>query len=142
MLEGGTGAGTVIRLRMTVLEEVRVARHAGFDSVVFQFSEEVPGYHLEYVDRPVRQCASGNPVEIAGDGWLAVRLEPSQAHDDQGRATVQERERMPGLPVLEELQVTCDFEGQVEWVLGVASPNRFRVMELSDPARLVVDVRH
>lgn len=129
-------------LRMTILEEVRVGRNEGFDRVVFQFREAVPGYHLEYVDRPVRQCGSGEPVEIAGDGWLAVRLEPSQAHDDQGRATVQERARSPGLPTIRELRATCDFEGQVEWVLGVASPNRFRVMELEAPPRLVVDVRH
>ena len=130
-------------VRMTVLQEVRTARHPDFDRVVFQFAgTEIPGYHLEYVDRPVRQCGSGDPVAIAGDGWLSVRMEPSQAHDDQGRATVQDRARAPELPNLLELRATCDFEGQVEWVLGVASPNRFRVMELRSPARLVVDVRH
>ncbi len=143
----GWTAGIVDRrrpeVRMTVLEEIRSARNDGYDRVVFRFSDNVlPGYHLEYVDRPVRQCGSGKAVEVAGDGWLAVRLEPAQAHDERGRATVRERERALDLPVLRELQSTCDFEGQVEWVLGVASPNRFRVLELSDPARLVVDVRH
>ncbi|MBA4159064.1 MAG: hypothetical protein H0X65_16535, partial [Gemmatimonadetes bacterium] len=45
-------------------------------------------------------------------------------------------------PVLKQLTLICDFEAQVEWVLGVSSPNRFRVIELHEPARLVVDVRH
>jgi len=30
----------------------------------------------------------------------------------------------------------------VTWVLAVQSPNRYRVLELEDPARLVIDVRH
>ena len=28
------------------------------------------------------------------------------------------------------------IRGEVEWVLGVSSPNRYRVMELTNPARL------
>jgi hypothetical protein len=128
---------------VATLEELRTARNQGFDRVVFQFAEdEIPGYHLEYVDRPVRQCGSGEPVPIEGDGWLQVRFTPARAHDDRGRATVEERDLRPDLPVVKQVRAVCDFEAHLEWVLGVASPNRFRVMELHDPARLVVDVRH
>ena len=59
-----------------------------------------------------------------------------------GEATVNERERRLSLPILKELESTCDFEAHVTWVLGMASPNRYRVQELSNPARLIVDVRH
>jgi len=130
--------------RSLVQDDVRAARHAGYDRIVFQFEAGVPGYHLEYVDRPVLRCGSGEPVTIAGDGWLRVRLEPAAAHDDQGRATIAERDRKRKieLGVLRELVLTCDFEGQVIWVLGVAAPNRYRVLELDGPPRLVVDVRH
>jgi hypothetical protein len=51
-------------------------------------------------------------------------------------------EQRPELPVLLQLEPTCDFEGEVSWVLGVKAPNRYRVLELKDPPRLVVDVRH
>jgi hypothetical protein len=124
------------------LRKIRAGRHASFDRVVFEFTgSAVPGYHIEYVDRPVRQCGSGDTVRVAGDGWLSVRLTPAQAHTDAGRPTISYRERRLRFPLLKELQSTCDFEGEVEWVLGVSSPNRYRVMELSNPARLVVDIK-
>lgn len=129
--------------RVAVLRDVRAASQDGFDRVVFEFEgSAVPGYHVEYVDRPVIQCGSGEPVEVAGDGWLEVRMIPAQAHTEEGQPTAGERERRLSLPVLKELQSTCDFEAHVTWVLGVASPNRYRVLELSNPARLIVDVRH
>lgn len=135
--ESGDGVG------MATLESVRTARNDGFDRVVFEFEAgKTPGYRVEYVDRPVRQCGSGQAVPLRGDAWLRVRLEPSQAHDDRGRPTVRDRARSADLPVLRELRLICDYEGQVEWVLGVASPNHFRVTQLNSPARLVVDVRH
>jgi hypothetical protein len=140
-------AGTVQRAHevsaVATLAATRAARNEGFDRVVLEFEEdEMPAYHVEYVDRPIRRCGSGELVPIAGDGWLLVRLEPARAHDDEGRATIAELSSRPHLPNLRELTLVCDYEARVEWVLGVGSPNRFRVMELLDPARLVIDVRH
>jgi hypothetical protein len=128
---------------IAVLKEVRTASHANFDRVVFEFEgDRLPSHHVEYVDRPVRQCGSGDAVELAGDAWLIVRMTPARAHTEAGQATVKERERRLALPVLKELESICDFEAEVSWALGLASTNRYRVMELSNPARLVVDVKH
>lgn len=126
----------------TTLVAVRTATHDGFDRTVFEFDERLPGYHIEYIDQPVRKCGSGKVTPLAGDGWLEVRMYPANAHTEEGQPTVTERERMPNLPVLAELELTCDFEALVTWVLGVESPNRYQVRELSSPPRLVVDVRH
>ena len=126
-----------------LLLDARVAENEGFDRLVLEFEGDImPSYHVEYIDRPIRQCGSGEEISVAGDGWLSVRLEPANAHTEEGQPTVQERSSMPGLPVVRQLTLICDFEAQVEWVLGVSSPNRYRVMELSEPARLIVDVRH
>jgi hypothetical protein len=126
-----------------VLKEVRTAAHPNFDRVVFEFEgKAVPGYKLEYVDKPVRHCGSGDAVAVDGDGRLSVTFTPAQAHTDAGEATVKDRERRPNLRTLKEVESTCDFEGEVAWVLGVTSPNRYRVIELASPARLVVDVKH
>ena len=125
---------------VAVLREVRAAGQPGFDRVVFEFAESaVPGYRIGYEDRPV-QCGSGEPVEVAGEAWLQVQLLPAQAHTEAGEPTVQQRERHLDLPVLKELESTCDFEADVTWVMGLAARRPYRVQELANPARLVVDV--
>ena len=126
---------------MTTLTSVRAARHPEFDRVVLEFSGDgLPGYHLEYVDRPVRACGSGEVVPMPGDAWLAIRLTPSQAHDENGRATLRGRVIRPSVANILEMRMICDFEGQVEWVLAVRSPGQFRVLELFEPSRLAIDV--
>ena len=125
-----------------VLSDVRVGVNQGFDRVVLEFlGSGVPGYRVEYVDRPVHHCGSGDPVPVAGDAWLAVTLRGTQAHTDQGQATVQQRERRLQMPIVKELEFTCDFEGVVEIVLGVSRPNRYRITELQNPTRLIIDVQ-
>lgn len=129
--------------RVGTLVAVRTARQPGYDRVVFEFAGgELPGYHAEYVDRPVRQCGSGDPVPLPGDAWLRVRFEPANAHTDEGRATVQDRDRTLNYGLVKRLALICDFEAQVEWVLALAAPNPYRVLVLSNPARIVVDVQH
>ncbi|WP_438616966.1 AMIN-like domain-containing (lipo)protein [Myxococcus xanthus] len=125
------------------LRSVRAGTHADFDRVVFEFDgPQVPGYQLQYVDKPIIQCGSGDETPLAGKGFLQVTMSPARGHDDQGRATVAALEIKPKLPTLLELVRTCDFEAEVTWVLGNKAPTDFRVMELRDPTRLVVDVKH
>jgi hypothetical protein len=121
---------------------MRTGRHDGFDRIVFEFRGELPGYHIEYIDKPVRSCGSGDVVPLAGDAWLQVRFEPANAHTDDGKPTLAFREIAAKMPTVLELKSTCDFEAQVEWVAGVSSPRRYRVLELTSPTRLVVDIKH
>jgi hypothetical protein len=124
------------------LIDVRAARNEGYDRVVFELGGAVPGYHIEYVDSPIRDCGAGDVRPIAGDGWLEVRLYPAAAHTEAGAPTITKRERALTLPILRELELTCDFEAVVTWVLGVAAPHRYAVLELKDPPRLVIDIQH
>ncbi len=137
VVEGGaaiTGAA--------LLTGVRVAKSEGFERMVLEFDgSELPAYRIEYVDRPVYQCGSGEPVEIEGDGWLRINLQPANAHTEEGVPTITERASRPALPIIRELRMICDFEAMVEWVAGVSSPNPYRVSELTEPTRLVVDIR-
>lgn len=140
--EWKAGVTQVRRGTGATLRAVRAARNEGWDRVVFEFDgAAVPGYHVEYVDRP-RHCGSGDAAQVAGQGWLEVRITPAQAHTEAGQPTMAQRETRLALPVLKEMEQTCDFEAEVTWVLGVASPNGYRVSELTGPTRLVVDVKH
>jgi hypothetical protein len=128
-----------------VMAYVRSARHQGFDRVVFEFlGDQLPSYKIEYIDKPVRACGSGDVVPFAGDAWLSVRFSGAQAHAPEGDATIpmKDRTQSPSLPVVKDLKLICDFEAEVEWVLGNASPNKYRVLELKGPTRLVVDIKH
>jgi hypothetical protein len=126
-----------------LLRVVRTGKHESFDRVVFEFEgSAIPGYHIEYVDKPVRDCGQGAVVPISGDGFLLIRMQPSNAHTEAGVPSVTARQQSPKLPILKELKLICDFEADVQWILGVSSPNRYRVLELTNPARLVVDIAH
>src|SRR5574341_793567 len=110
--------------RPAVLSGVRAApgveAGARYDRVVFEFGgDSVAGYHVAYTDRPARRCGSGQPVSVAGIAQLIVRLHPAQAHDATGKPSPIARELLPNLPAVKEMKLICDFEGQVEWVLGL-----------------------
>ena len=125
-----------------MLHAVRAARAEGYNRVVFEFRDRVPGYHLEYIDKPVVDCGAGDVKPIEGDAWLEARFYPAAAHTEAGEPTVVERELRPALRIVREIERTCDFEAVVTWVIGTASPNRYRAFELGSPPRLVVDVDH
>jgi len=126
-----------------LLAAVRTAEHPGFDRVVFEFGEgAIPGYRVAYLRGPAQDCGSGEEKPVAGGARLEVTLRPANAHTEEGQPTIPFREKPLTLPVLREVERTCDFEAVVTWVVGVSTQQPFRVTELSGPPRLVVDVEH
>jgi hypothetical protein len=134
--QGGRSQG------MATLRGLRTASQDGFDRLVLDFGDQpLPGWHAEYAARPGAQCGSGEPVQLAGARFLRLRLQSAQAHDEQGEPTVRQRSLELNMPALRALRLVCDFEGEVGVVLGVNAANPYRVLELGNPSRLVLDVR-
>ena len=127
-----------------VVRTLRTGTHEGHDRVTVELDtgEGMPGYRLEYIDKPLHECGSGREIHPLGDAWLELRLEPAQAHTEAGEATLPGRELPVRERLLRRIYVTCDFEAVVSLVIAVASPNAFRAFTLEDPRRIVVDVRH
>lgn len=125
-----------------IVQEVRTARYDDYDRIVFEFSvPDVPDFHIEYIDEPVRECGSGKPINPPGEGWLMIKFLSARLHKN-GSSTVTERDLKPNHPNLLRLTNVCDFENYVTWVASVATPNKFQVLSLKNPPRLVVDIKH
>lgn len=126
-----------------VLRNVRTEQQQRFDRLVFEFANAaLPGYRIAYADGPARECGTGNVVAVEGATTLLVRLSPAQAHTEDGTVTIRAARQRLELPVLRDMHLLCDFEGEVAWAFGVGARNGYRVSEFSDPARVVIDVQH
>jgi hypothetical protein len=132
-----------------LLERVSLGRHEGFDRVVFQFRDGVPGYRVEYVEPPIKEDGSGAPVKVAGRAYAFVRMEPASGFDltvPEGELVYTGPRRLSGADagtsVIQEVVRTGDFEAVLGWVVGLSDRVDFRVDTLDDPPRLVVDFRN
>lgn len=121
---------------------VRVGRHTGYDRVVWEFKGPgAPTYRVQYVDVPTGD-ASGDPVAVEGDAFIEV-LVTSVTMTDAGasRPTDPSAASLAGTVVAEAKPITGGFEGYGQTFIGVRDRQRpFKVMALSGPTRLVVDI--
>jgi hypothetical protein len=126
-----------------LLRDVRIGVHpeeGGWDRIVFEFAADLPPARVEYV-RDAFACGSGMPVSLRGGAILAVRFEHAAAHTEAGQQTIARSVVPgPGETILEARQ-TCDFEGHVDWALGVKGRQRFKVTLLDAPRRVVIDIK-
>ena len=126
-----------------VLVDVRTAEHEGFDRIVFEFeSDGLPQWRASWVEIPITDCGAGQVVPVSGTAWLQVRFSGAAAHTPEGKATSGPRQRRLRHPVVRDLARTCDFEGEVTWVAGLAGRHPYRADTLSAPPRLVLDIAH
>ncbi|GEK22812.1 AMIN-like domain-containing (lipo)protein [Cellulomonas xylanilytica] len=119
---------------------VRTGVHDGFDRVVFDLDGPgTPGWRVTSVD-VATDDPSDRVLDIAGDGTLQVTIiGTAMPTRTQGIGPV----LTPDAPALREVSYRGWFEGQDLAFVGVDSPGHpFRVFALTDPTRLVIDVRH
>jgi hypothetical protein len=134
---------------IALLERIAIGRHEGYDRVVFQFRDQLPGYRVEYVQPPLKEDGSGNPVEIQGDAIVLVRMELASGFDlttGEGVMVYKGPKRLEGsaagTSVVCELVRTGDFEAVLSWAIGLEERVDFRVRTATSPARLIVDFRN
>ncbi len=130
-----------------LLQRVALARHEGFDRVVFEFRNALPAYRVEYVEPPLRQDGSGNIVEVDGRAIVQVRLEPASGYDLAADAIsytgpLRLAGAEHGTSIVREVARVSDFEAVLIWAIGAEDRVDFRVLELDGPPRLVVDLRN
>jgi len=149
------GAGTTpvkasaVGSETALLERIALGRHEGYDRVVFQFTNNLPGYRVEYVQPPLKEDGSGNPVSVAGNAVVVVRMEPASGFDlntAEGVLVYKGPKRIDGASagtsVVRQLVRTGDFEAVLSWAIGLTDKVDFRVTTAASPARLIVDFRN
>ncbi|HEU4425907.1 MAG TPA: AMIN domain-containing protein [Pilimelia sp.] len=138
----GTGTFDPADLGSPTLVGVRTGRHDAYDRTVFDFAGGTPNYRVEY--GTLYRGGTGEPIPLEGPADLVVTFNPAYAHDiDTGQPTYDiSRVLNPGLPTLRQIKFGEDFEAYVTAGLGLADRVGFRVFQLHNPDRVVVDVAH
>ncbi|GAA3205759.1 hypothetical protein GCM10010532_027530 [Dactylosporangium siamense] len=113
---------------------LRTGRHDAYDRTVFDFTGGTPGYRVEYA--PLVAEGSGQRIPLAGAATLRVVFDGAYPAVDLTRVYD------PRLPTLLQIRSGGASEGHITFGLGVADRVGFRVLRLTDPPRLAVDVAH
>jgi hypothetical protein len=117
------------------LSAIRTAPHDGYDRIVFDFGGQIPSYDLSRQDSAtfVRD-ASGQPVSL--DGSVGIKL----VFRNTDAASAVPADSKPALTSVREIAQIGNFERVLSYGIGLASSQCVRVLELSGPTRLAVDV--
>lgn len=126
------------------LRKVRVGRHDGFDRLVFEFDGGQPGYSVRYV--PVaRTDGLGAPIATLGTVALQIHLQAESVDlQAQGFPLTFEPDGpiTPRYPTLRQVRYGGFFEGGSTFAAGLTGRSGFRLLELTGPPRLAIDVAH
>ena len=139
------------------LTDVRVGTHDGYDRVTFEFAPPengpgafgVPRYEISRMAAPIMEDPSGRPVAVDGDHYAGIVFHGGTGVDlttsnPKGYVVTYRgpREIRTGFRVLAEAQQTGDFEATLSWAFGLNRASCWRVTQLQDPLRVVVDFPH
>jgi hypothetical protein len=120
------------------VDMVRTGTHAGYDRVTIEFRSVPSSVDVSPQNRSVfTQGASGQSITLAGGAGILVTIHSSDEHTDYS-GTIDFK---TGYPVLVEARQVQDFEGTVQWALGLSKSACYRAFFLTNPARLVIDIQ-
>jgi hypothetical protein len=108
---------------------------------VFQLDGPIPAYYSVRYVPVVRLDGSGEPLRLRGSAFLEVVVR-APTHDEDYRPVLTPTRLRPDFPALREVNAPASFEGQTTAGIGVAQRVGFRVMELTGPTRIVIDLAH
>ncbi|GMA33227.1 AMIN-like domain-containing (lipo)protein [Litorihabitans aurantiacus] len=126
----------------TFLTEVRAAAHDGYDRVVLEFDgAEPPSWAARYVEEPIAE-GSGDVLDVDGEVFLridtAMVVHPA---DLEREGTVVTGPSDVGDTTVRGLWSEGPWEGYAATHIGLDAVRDFRISTLTDPARIVVDIR-
>jgi hypothetical protein len=125
------------------ITDVRVGTHDGYDRVVFEFASGLPDAVIEAALPPFYADPSGLEIDVAGTAFLKVTMHGASKVSPAGGVTYSGPTNFePGFDQLVQLIEGGDFEAVSTWYLGLDGGGCIRVLTLSAPSRLVIDIEH
>ena len=127
-----------------LLTKVAVTNAGCRDSVTFTFEQSgsaVPSCKVEYKPGPFAQDGSGKPVTVAGSAFVSVRCAPAYGYDFQSGTTTYTGPKHitpTGTRHVREVVETGDFEGVLNWVIGLDANRCFAITAGGTPTRQLV----
>jgi hypothetical protein len=117
------------------VSRLRYSTEQGYTRLVIDLNTAgVPAWTARYTEA---SGPGGGPVDIQGDAFLRVALQTQADPGGQGQSDMKVS---PG-PIA-EAKTTGFFEGYEEVLIGIRGGEMpFRAFALTDPGRIVIDVR-
>ena len=121
-----------------VLTGIRAARHEGFTRVVLEFSGEgTPGVcSAAWTDEAVEQ-GRGLPIQVEGEAVLDLVIDGTPMTATESPYPGGTHTRAGDLDVVSD----GTFEDNTHVVIGAPTSRQFQIGFLSDPVRMVIDIR-
>ena len=131
---------TVNRAQIT---DVRLGAHASYDRITFEFASGIPQTLIEGVLPPFYADPSGLPVTVTGTAFLKVTMIFGTKVSPSGSTTYGGPTNFtPAFAQLAQLTEGGDSEAVSTWYLGLNGGGCIRVLTLTAPSRLVIDIEH
>lgn len=122
--------------------KMKVGKNQGYDRVVFEFKGDLPNYEVNYVKPPIPFSETNEYVKIKGKAFVEVSFSLVPYPDaPPENYKLQFLEKELKMPVIQEIKNSDWFEGSLAFAIGLRAKKLYRVEELSNPARLVVDFK-
>lgn len=120
------------------LTGMRAARHEGFTRVMLEFSGEgTPGvWRAAWTEEAVEQ-GRGLPIQVEGGAVLELIINGTPMTGSENRYPGGTHTRVGDLDVVSD----GTFEDNTHVIIGAPTARQFQIGFLSDPVRMVVDIR-
>jgi hypothetical protein len=121
------------------IDALRTGTHSGYDRLTIEFQNGAPAsFEVQpQSSTTFTQSPSGQTVTVLGSSGILITIHGADLHTDySGPLDIK-----TGYAGLVEVRRVQDFEGVVQLALGVSGTGCYRVLVLSNPDRLVIDIQ-
>jgi hypothetical protein len=125
----------------TIFRGLEVIKQKEFDRVTFKFKDDLPNWEIEYVNPPILLAETGRNAKIAGKAFVRINFNPVPNEEIPQNSFFQIPPQKLKLFFIKEVQNILTVN-EYSYAVGLKTKTLFRVQQLSNPARLVIDFKH